>query len=255
MEQPVSPERTSKLTPFERGFNIVTITLMVVATLFVAVPRVLVLLDSPPWHRCVAADPVRVTMAGTAYQIPALLRPTLIPAEGAEKMRVETYYPSGGRIMNRYCQAADVPSMQVTHVILGRLGIEDFAAQDRDRYGRLIGTDQSSTIAPISVYARTLYVRPPRNSLAETALAGGAFRQTQISETVYELKSAKPSLFGLSIEGTCSRQPSIHLCKMYGTTAEGLRISFTISPDQRPIETWPEIIPQIEGLLHSLRTN
>lgn len=193
---------------------------------------------------CASADPVRFLLNGVEYRVPVALQPFYSPVEA---LTTEDYFPKGGSRTRRYCQSPQDAPAVVDRISFPNKPLTSWAREDATR-AELAG------IFPL-VIERSVRPRPPISDDGLTT-AGGLFRRID-RRWGFEIVSVEPLLFGAKITADCgpagTQQPS-NRCAIRGRLRDQSHVSLGVLDAEKPLETWPRMLRQVEVFISSLTT-
>lgn len=185
---------------------------------------------------CTLADPVRVTLDGAVYLLPAAAKLDVIP--GMPKGRTE---PSGWGICQR---AADPPA-----------AVTDFMVRDYHGLAHL-ARDDAHRAALASIY-QIVAQEVPRGGghpfLESEPTWDGAYRRRGPPDGSGALVAETITRDGRPIAARCEPVRTSFWCFIYGRSAEGRRLRVWLRPMATPTDAWPDLFAAAEAWVDSLR--
>ncbi len=191
---------------------------------------------SPRPSACTLADPVRVTLDGELYLLPAAAKPSVIPP-----LPMGRTEPSGWGI----CQNTADPPAPVTHfMVLDYHGWAHLARDDAHR----------AALASIYQIVAQEVPRGGRQAILGTDPTwDGAYRRRGPPEGPVMLVAEAITRDGRPITADCMPVGTEFWCKIYGRSAEGRRLRVWLRPMATPTDAWPDIFAAAEAWVDSLR--
>lgn len=194
---------------------------------------------------CHSADPVRLLLNGIEYRVPAALQPFYSPEQA---LKTEDYFPKGGSRTRRYCQSPQDGPARVDSISFPSKALVAWAREDTGR-AELAG------IFPIAI-GRSLNPYPPVTEGGQPT-PDGLFRRIDRASH-FEIVSDNPIFFRAGVSAVCSRsgsqQPS-NRCTIWGRLPDRSLVKLGVLDAEKPIETWPRMLRQVESFILSLTVN
>ena len=191
---------------------------------------------SPRPAPCTLADPVRVTLDGAVYLLPAAAKPDVIPP-----LPMGRTGESGWGICQR---AADPPAAVTSFMVLDGHGLAHLARDDAHR----------AALASIYQIVAQEVPRGGRTPFLESEPTwDGSYRRQGPPDGSGALVAEAITRDGRPITARCGPVGTEFWCRIYGRSAEGRRLRVWLRPMATPTDAWPDLFAAAEAWVDSLR--